>query len=75
MMAPVLMALGARPSPEGSRLPSYLRVCIARYRTCVHSRYVRYTCQSLSTGPRHDILLAKPRGAVGIYVSSCVGPI
>ena len=34
--------LSARLSPEGSRLLSYLCICIARYRTCVHSRYVRY---------------------------------
>jgi hypothetical protein len=30
----------ARLAPEGSRLLSYLCVCIAYYRTCVHIRYV-----------------------------------
>ena len=32
----------ARLSPEGSQMLSYLCICIACYRTCVHSRYVRY---------------------------------
>ena len=38
----------ARLSPEGSHLLSYLCTCIVRYRTCMHSCYVRYVyCTSL----------------------------
>jgi hypothetical protein len=48
---------------------SYLCICIACYRTCVHSRYVRYVYQLSGAGPYLSIWLAAPRGAADIYVS------
>jgi hypothetical protein len=30
---------------------SYLCICIARYRACVHSRYVRYVYHPSGAGP------------------------
>jgi hypothetical protein len=54
---------------------SYLCICIARYRTCVHSRYVRYVYQPSGAGPYPSIWLAAPRGVADIYVSLCFGPI
>jgi hypothetical protein len=59
----------ARLSPEGSHVLSYLCICIACYRTCVHSRYVRYVYQLSGAGPYLSIWLAAPRGAADIYVS------
>jgi hypothetical protein len=56
----------ARLSPEGSHMLSYLCTCIARYRTCVHSRYVRYVYQPSGEGPCLSIWLAAPRGAADI---------
>ena len=41
----------ARLSPEGSHLLSYLCICISCYRTCMHSRYVRYASQPSGAGP------------------------
>ena len=54
---------------------SYLCICIARYRACVYSRYVRYVHQPSGAGPYLSIWLAAPRGAADIYVSLCFGPI
>jgi hypothetical protein len=67
----------ARLSPEGSRLLSYLCICVACYRTCMHSLYVRYVHQPPGARPLpwYDIWLAAPRGAADIYVSLCFGPI
>ena len=62
----------ARLSPEGSQMLSYLCICIACYRTCVHSRYVRYVYQLSGAGPYLSIWLAAPRGAADIYVPLCV---
>ena len=62
----------ARLSPEGSHVLSYLCICIACYRTCVHSRYVRYVYQLSGAGPYLSIWLAAPRGAADIYVPLCV---
>jgi hypothetical protein len=58
-----LLIPSARLSPEGSRVLSYLCICIARYRTCVRSRYVRYVYQPSGAGPCRSIWLAAPRGA------------
>jgi hypothetical protein len=67
----------ARLSPEGSRLLSYLCVCIACHRecACVHSRCVRCAHQPPGAGPCLSIWLAAPRGAADVYVSLCFGPI
>ena len=73
----------ARLAPEGSRLLSYLCICVAfhracmhSYRTCMHSHYVRYAYQPSGAGPYLSIWLAAPRGAADIfYVSLCFGPI
>jgi hypothetical protein len=48
---------------------SCLCICIACYRTCVHSRYVRYVYQLPGAGSYLSIWLAAPRGAADIYVS------
>ena len=50
-------------------------VCIARYHTCVHGRYVRYVYQPSGAGPYLSIWLAAPGGAADIYVSLYFGPI
>jgi hypothetical protein len=76
LVAYVMSSLpSARLSPEGSHMLSYLCICIARYRACVHSRYLRYECRPSGAGPYLSIWLAAPRGAADIYVSLCFGPI
>jgi hypothetical protein len=69
----------ARLSLEGSRMPRYLFICIfmTRHRTCMHSRDARYVYLPLGVGPYRIIWLAAsaPRGAVGMYVPLCFGPI
>jgi hypothetical protein len=65
----------ARLSPEGSRLLSYLPICIACCRTCLHSRYVRHAHRPSGACPHLSIWLAAPRGVAGVYVSLCFGPI
>ena len=66
---------GGRTRITVTGMLSYLCICIARYRTCVHSRYVRYVYQPPGAGPYLSIWLAAPRGAADIYVSLCFGPI
>jgi hypothetical protein len=50
----------ARLSPEGSHMLSYLCICIARCRTCVHSRYVRYVYQPSGAGSFDSPLVSCP---------------
>jgi hypothetical protein len=47
----------ARLAPEGSRMLSYLFICIACYRTCMHSRCVRYVYPPSGAGPCRSIYL------------------
>jgi hypothetical protein len=54
---------------------SYLCICLARYRACVHSLYVRCVYQPSGAGPYPSVWLAAPRGVADIYVSLCFGPI
>jgi hypothetical protein len=49
----------ARLSLEGSSMLSYLFICVACYRTCMHSRYVRYVYQPSGAGPCLSIWLAQ----------------
>jgi hypothetical protein len=58
----------ATVAPEGSRMLSYLCICVACYRTCVHSRCARYARQPSGAGPCLSIWLAAPRGPADIYV-------
>jgi hypothetical protein len=62
-------------------LRGYHQKAAAYYRTCMHSRYVRYVYVYYHTSHRAQALalvfiwLAAPRGAVDFYVSLCFGPI
>jgi hypothetical protein len=46
-----------RLSPEGSRLLSYLRICISCCRACMHGRYFHCVCQPPGAGPYLSIWL------------------
>jgi hypothetical protein len=50
----------ARLSPEGSRLLSYLCICIACYRTCMYSRYFRLRIPATGRRPLPWYLLSCP---------------
>jgi hypothetical protein len=75
LVACVMSSLpSARLSPEGSRLVSYPCICVVCCRACMHSRHARHVHQPSGAGPHLSVWLAAPRGAAGVWVSSCLVP-